>query len=310
LAHGHHHPHHAHHGHSHPNRAFAFGVSLNLLFTVVQVVAGLMSHSLALLADAAHNLTDVLGLLLAWGADTLSRRKPTERRTYGYRGTTILAALVNAVVLFVAVGAVAWEAIRRFGQPNPVDGVTVMWVAALGVVVNTATALPFLKGAKNDLNLRAAFLHLAADAAVSVGVLLTGFAITRTGALWLDPLVSLLIGVVIIWGTWGVLRDSFNLALAAVPSGVDIGSVRAYLEGLRGVEEVHDLHIWGMSTTETAMTVHLVMKKRPQGDRFLKGVMGQLDKKFGIHHATVQMETGGLKTCCALESGAKRCACH
>ena len=298
---------HAHHAHSHPGKAFAFGVILNLLFTVFQVAAGLWSHSLALLADAAHNLTDVLGLLLAWGADTLSRRPPTERRTYGFRGTTILAALVNAAVLFAAVGAVALESIRRFQHPGSVDGVTVMIVAAIGIVVNAVTALPFLKGARTDLNLRAAFLHLASDAAVSVGVLLAGFWITRTGYVWLDPLISLIISVVILWGTWGILRDSFNLALAAVPAGVDIGSVREYLEKLPGVQEMHDLHIWGMSTTETALTVHLVMGKNPKNDRFLKGVIHHLDEKFGISHATVQLESGDFEAYCTLENGHMCC---
>lgn len=298
---------HAHHVHSHSGKAFAFGVTLNLLFTVFQVAAGLWSHSLALLADAAHNLTDVLGLLLAWGADTLSRRPPTERRTYGFRGTTILAALINAAVIFVAVGAVALEAVRRFQHPGAVDGVVVMAVAAVGVVVNAATALPFLKGARTDLNLRAAFLHLVSDAAVSVGVFVAGFLITRTGYVWLDPLISLIISIVILWGTWGVLRDSFNMALAAVPSGVDIGSVRSYLEKLPYVEEVHDLHIWGMSTTETALTVHLVLRKKPKDDRFLKDVILNLDEKFGIPHATVQLESGDFKTFCTMETGGMRC---
>lgn len=311
MAHPHPHSHahgHAHaHGSTHPGRAFAFGVSLNLLFTVIQVAAGLWSHSLALLADAAHNLTDVLGLLLAWGADTLARQAPTERRTYGFRSGTILAAFLNAAFLFVAVGGVAWEALRRFSHPGPVDGATVMWVAAVGVLVNAATAIPFLKGAKRDLNLRAAFLHLASDAAVSVGVLATGFLIQQTGAVWLDPLISLLIGAVILWGTWGVLRDSFNLALAAVPSGVDIGSVRKYLEGLPEVAEVHDLHIWGMSTTETALTVHLVMRGAAKGDRFLQRVLDHLEEHFGIAHATVQLEGGGIRAFCTLKDGKAHC---
>jgi cobalt-zinc-cadmium efflux system protein len=197
------------------------------------------------------------------------------------------------VFLFGAVGAVAWEAVRRFQRPGEVDGVTVAWVAAIGIVVNALTAFPFLKGAKKDLNLRAAFLHLVADAAVSAGVLVTGLVIARTGATWLDPVISLAISAVILYGTWGVLRDSLNLALSAVPSGVDIGSVRGYLAGLPEVEEVHDLHIWGMSTTETALTAHLVLRRPLQGDRFLKRVLRHLDHEFGIPHATLQLEVGG-----------------
>ncbi len=303
----HDHPPHHNQDPSSSGKAFAFGVSLNLLFAVAQVVAGLWSNSLALLADAAHNLTDVLGLLLAWGADTLSRRRATDRRTYGLRGTTILAALINAVFLFVAVGAVAWEAVRRFQRPGEVDGVTVAWVAAIGIVVNALTAFPFLKGAKKDLNLRAAFLHLVADAAVSAGVLVTGLVIARTGATWLDPVISLAISAVILYGTWGVLRDSLNLALSAVPSGVDIGSVRGYLAGLPEVEEVHDLHIWGMSTTETALTAHLVLRRPLQGDRFLKRVLRHLDHEFGIPHATLQLEGRGFKSTCALRAEGKTC---
>jgi cobalt-zinc-cadmium efflux system protein len=299
---------HDHHGHSHIGRIFAFGVALNLIFVLVESSAGLWSHSLALLADAAHNLTDVLGLLLAWGADSLSKRKPTDKRTYGFRSGTILSALINAVIIFVAVGAVAWEAIRRFQCPGPVDGSVVMWVAGFGILVNAATAIPFFKGAKNDLNLRAAFLHLSADAGVSVGVCVAGFAISRTGFNWLDPCISLAISVVIVGGTWGVLKDSLNLALAAVPAGVDVGAVRSYLKNLPGVAEVHDLHIWGMSTTETALTVHLVMKRKSPGDRFLKTAIQNLEDRFGIAHATIQLENGGFQTCCTLEGGCVKCA--
>jgi cobalt-zinc-cadmium efflux system protein len=283
-------------------KAFAFAVGLNLLFAVIQVLAGIFANSLSLLADAAHNLGDVLGLGLTWGADTLSKQKPTERRTYGYRGGTILSALVNAVILFIAVGGVAWESIRRLGNPGPVDGTIVMWVAGIGILVNSATAIPFFKGGKKDINLRAAFLHLASDAAVSAGVVLTGYLVARTGRWWLDPCAGLLISGVIVWGAWGVLRDSLNLALAAVPAGVDIGSVRKYLAGLPGVGQVHDLHIWGMSTTETALTVHLVMKGSSGGDQFLKGAIEHLQEKFGIEHATVQLERGGLNSCCKLHS--------
>ena len=294
---------HEHH-HSRPDfgKAFAFGIGLNLLFVVVQVIAGIFSNSMSLLADAAHNLGDVLGLVLAWGADTLSKRKPTERRTYGFRGTTILSALANAVILFIAVGGVAWESVRRLGNPGPINGEVVMWVAGIGILVNSATAFPFFKGGKKDINLKAAFIHLASDAGVSAGVVLTGFVISRTSYWWLDPCVGLAISAVIVWGTWGILRDSLNLALAAVPAGVDIGAVRAYLAGLPGVSEVHDLHIWGMSTTEIALTAHLVMKANSGGDQFLKGAIEHLHEKYGIEHATVQVERGGLKSCCNLHS--------
>lgn len=292
------------HHHSRPDfrKAFAFGVGLNLLFVVIEVLAGFFSNSMSLMADAAHNLSDVLGLLLAWGADTLSKRKPTERRTYGFRGSTILSALVNVVVLFMAVGGVVWESVRRIGNSGPIDGGVVMWVAGIGILVNTATAIPFFKGGKKDINVRAAFLHLASDAGVSAGVVVAGFIISRTGYWWLDPCVGLAISTVIVWGTWGVLRDSLNLALAAVPAGVDIGAVRSYLASLPNVSEVHDLHVWGMSTTETALTAHLVMKGKSGGDQFLKGAIEHLHEKYGIEHATVQMERGGLKSCCNLHS--------
>jgi len=268
------------------------GIVLNLGFVVVEFIYGQLAHSLALVADAGHNLSDVLALLLAWGAMVLARRRPTPGRTYGMRRSSILAALVNAVVLLVAVGAIAWEAVRRFGAPSPVAEKTVIWVAAIGIVINAGTALLFLSGRKGDLNIRGAFLHMAADAGVSLGVVLAGVAILATGWWWLDPVVSLVIVGVILIGTWDLLRDAVNLALDAVPEGVDLPGVRQYLAGLPNVVDVHDLHIWGMSTTETALTAHLVMAEAVCDDAFLARIEGELHTLFGIEHATIQVETG------------------
>ncbi len=284
------------HGHEHGaanyGRAFAIGVVLNLGFVVVEFVYGHLAHFLALMADAGHNLSDVLALSLAWGAAVLARRRPTPGRTYGMRRSSILAALVNAIVLLVAVGAIAWEAVRRFRELAPVAGKTVIGVAVIGVVINTVTALLFLSGRKGDLNIRGAFLHMAADAGVSLGVVLAGVAILATGWWWLDPVVSLVIVVVILIGTWDLLRDSVNLALDAVPEGVDLHGVRQYLAGLPQVVDVHDLHIWGMSTTETALTAHLVMTEAGCDDAFLARIEGELHTLFGIEHTTIQVETG------------------
>ena len=283
-------------GHSHGasgyGRAFAIGVALNLGFVAVEFVYGRMAHSLALVADAGHNLSDVLGLLLAWGAAALAQRHPTPGRTYGMRRSSILAALVNAVVLLVAVGAIAWEAVRRFGEPGEVAGSTVIWVALVGIAVNTVTALLFMSGRKSDLNIRGAFLHMAADAGVSLGVVVSGFAIIATGRQWLDPVVSLVIVVVIVAGTWGLLRDSVNLALDAVPENIDEYEVERYLTDLPTCSEVHDLHIWGMSTTECALTAHLVMGRKVCDDAFLAQIARELHDRFGIEHSTLQVENG------------------
>jgi cobalt-zinc-cadmium efflux system protein len=245
-----------------------------------------------LVADAGHNLSDVLALLLAWGAVLLSRRRPTPGRTYGMRRSSILVALVNAVVLLVAVGAIAWEAVRRFSEPAPVAEQTVIWVAMIGIIINTGTALLFLSVRKGDVNMRGAFLHMAADAGVSLGVVLAGGAILVTGWGWLDPVVSLAIVVVILIGTWDLLRDSVNLALDAVPESVDLQGVRQYLAGLPKVVDVHDLHIWGMSTTETALTAHLVMTAAICDDAFFARIENELHTLFGIEHTTIQVETG------------------
>src|SRR5207253_8377034 len=249
---------HSHDDHSHApanfNKAFAIGVALSVGYVVFEAIFGLLGHSLALVADAGHNLSDVLGLLLAWGASAMAKTLPTKRKTYGLRGTSILAALFNAIFLLVSVGAIAWEALRRFNNPAEVAARTVIWVSLLGIAINTAAALMFMSGRKNDLNIRGAFLHMAADAAISAGVVLAGVAILWTGGHWIDPVVSLLICAVIVWGTWDLLRESVNLALQAVPKDIEPDTVERYLAQLPGIAKVHDLHIWAMSTTEAALT--------------------------------------------------------
>lgn len=278
-------------------RAFAIGIALNITFVIVEGVFGVLGNSVALLADAGHNLSDVLGLVIAWGASILARRPPSLRFTYGLRSTSILAALFNAMFLLVAVGAIAWEALQRLSQPAPVAGVTVMVVAALGIVINGVTAWLFASGRKGDINIRGAFLHMAADAAVSAGVVAAGAAILLTGWLWLDPIVSLAIAVIIVWGTWGLLRESVAMSLGAVPAGIDRAAVQAYLAGLPGVSNVHDLHIWGMSTTDTALTAHLVVLGGHPGDSFLMHAASEMATRFGIGHTTLQVETSADTAC-------------
>ena len=286
---------HAHgHNHSHAapthSRAFALGMILNVAFIVAEVVFGISSHSLALLADAGHNLGDVLGLGLAWAAVLLGQRPPTERHTYGFRRFSILAALANAILLLLAVGAITWEALERLGRPTAVQGGVMMAVAAVGVVTNAATALLFFAGRNEDLNIRGVFQHMAADAVVALGVVLAGFAITRTGWTWLDPAGSLVIGVVIVVGTWSLLRDSLRLAMDAVPPGIDRGEVERALADLPGVEAVHDLHIWAMSTTEIALTAHLIKPDPRDDDALLRRITRELHDRFGIEHTTIQIE--------------------
>jgi len=287
------------HGHSNDDHqdtsekfgsAFAIGVTLNLVYVVAQIVFGIVAHSLALLADAGHNFSDVLGLLLAWCAVYLGKTRPTARRTYGLGRSSILAALANAILLLVAVGGITWEAIRRFGNPDEVAGKTVMIVAAIGVFVNGATAFLFAPGRKRDLNIRGAFLHMAADAGVSAGVVVAGLVIIFTGWFWIDPVASLLINIVIVCGTWGLLRNSLAMALDVVPPNVDPTAVRKYLEEQPGVTTVHDLHIWPLSTTRIALTVHLEMPKPPAGDTFLHNLCQCLHDEFGIEHSTIQIE--------------------
>ena len=307
MAHDHHdHDHHdnhhgggGHHHHAPANmgRAFAIGVILNTGFVAAEVAAGLWTGSLALLADAGHNLSDVLSLLLAWGATVLARRAPAGRRTYGLRKGTILASLANAILLLLAVGAIVSEAVRRFSQPTPMDSDIVMLTASLGVLINGATALLFMRGSHSDLNVRGAFLHMAADAGVSLAVVAGAFAMSLTGLFWIDPALSLVIGAVIVLGTWGLLRDSADLALDAAPRGIDVEAVRTYLAGLPGVEGVHDLHIWAMSTTETAMTAHILRPRNADGDSFLHMACDGLDARFRIAHATLQVETDAAHAC-------------
>jgi cobalt-zinc-cadmium efflux system protein len=297
MAHGNHSHSHGRHGHE---RAFAIGIALNLGFVAIESVFGVLSHSMALLADAGHNLSDVLALALAWGASVLGRREPSHRFTYGLGSSTILAALVNAMLLMLVVGGIAVEAMQRLLNPVPVASMTVIWVALCGIAVNSATALFFLRGRERDLNVRGAFQHMAADAAVSLGVAFAGVGMLYTGWTWLDPAMSLAIAAVIVGSTWGLLRDSVKLSLHAVPSRIDTGLIRAYLCALDGVAEIHGLHIWGMSTTETALTVHLVMPDAHPGDRFIAQISCELLDRFGVGHATIQVETGDALHPCPL----------
>lgn len=292
---------HGHHGHSHGaasyDRAFAIGIGLNLTFVLAEVVFGLRAHSLALTADAGHNLGDVLGLVLAWAGTLLARRRPTSRRTYGLRRFSILAALGNAAFLLIAVGAIAVEAIDRLRHPAPIATGVVMAVALIGIVINVGTALGFMSGREKDLNVRGAFIHMMGDAAVSAGVVVAGLVIGLTGWFWLDPVVSLLLVALITLGSWGLLRDSINLALDAVPPGIDPDAVRDYLSGLDGVEEVHDLHIWGLSTTQVALTAHLVVPVERNADSLLAEACKVLRERFHIEHATIQVEHGTVAPC-------------
>lgn len=293
-AHGHGHGHAGgHHQHAPANmgRAFAIGVVLNTAFVAAEVAAGLWTGSLALLADAGHNLSDVLSLLLAWGATILARR------TYGLRKATILASLANAILLLVAVGAIASEAVHRFREPASIDSDIVMLTASLGVLINGVTALLFMRGSHDDLNVRGAFLHMAADAGVSLAVVAGAFVMAQTGLLWVDPALSLLIAGVIVLGTWSLLRDSADLAMDAAPRGIDVEAVRKYLSGLPGVEDVHDLHVWALSTTETALTAHILRPRNADADGFLHAACEGLEARFRIGHATLQVETDAAHAC-------------
>ena len=288
------------HDHNHQinnyNRAFAIGVLLNVIFVAIEAGYGVASGSLALIADAGHNLSDVLSLLLAWGAGFLAAKAATEKRTYGFRKITIIASLASAILLLVALGGITREAIGRFFNPKPVDGVTVIAVAAIGVVINTITALLFISGQKHDFNIRGAFLHMTADAGVSLGVVVAGIIIMATGWLVIDPLSSLLIVAVILVGTWSLLRNSLNLAIDAVPEGIDMDGIKRYLTGLENVCQIHDLHVWPMSTTEVALSVHLIIGDDSLNDDFLSKLQRQLHDRFGIEHSTIQVERqdGGL----------------
>ncbi|MBN9560380.1 MAG: cation transporter [Alphaproteobacteria bacterium] len=303
---GHARHHHGAGGHVHApanfGRAFAIGIALNAAYVLAEAFYGVAAHSLALLADAGHNLGDVLGLLAAWGASVLSKRSPSGRYTYGLRRSSILAALSNAVVLLVVTGGIAWEGIRRLIDPEPAAGATIMIVAAVGIAVNGITAYLFMSGRKSDLNIKGAFLHMASDALVALGVVIAGGLILWTGWHWLDPAISLVISVAIVVGTWSLLRDSVNLSLDAIPEGIDPHAVEASLKELPGVTEVHDLHIWGLSTTDTALTAHLVRLDPANDDDLLHLAVETMRDRFEIGHATLQLETQAMADLCKLRS--------
>jgi cobalt-zinc-cadmium efflux system protein len=302
----HHHDHAHDHGHDHSHgpktydRAFLIGIALNTGFVIAEAIYGFLANSLALLADAGHNLSDVLGLLLAWIAASLAKRQPSARFTYGMKRTPILASLANAMLLLVASGAIVYEAVQRLSAPAPVAEMTVVWVALVGIVINGATALGFVAGRKNDINIRGAFLHMVADAVVSLGVVLSGLAVLGTGWLWIDPATSIVVAVVIVVGTWSLLKESVSLSLDAVPASIDRVAIETYLTSLPGVAEVHDLHIWPMSTTEVALTAHLVRPGATLDDELLAQACRDLAARFGIHHATLQIESGDPAHPCTL----------
>ncbi len=309
-SHGHdHHGHghgHGHHHHVDPNgngRAFALAIGLNSVFVAIEFGYGFVANSTALMADAGHNLSDVLGLILAWGAAMLAKSTPTGRYTYGLRSSSILAALLNALLLMMACGAIGWEAVQRLmTDAAPVAGKTVSIVAAVGVLVNGLSAWLFMAGSKDDLNIRGAYQHMAADAAISLGVVISGVAIMFTGWSWLDPAVSIVIVILIVIGTWSLLRESLRLVLAAVPANVDAGKVSRFLTSRPGVAGIHDLHIWAMSTTETALTAHLVMPHGYPGDSAIDAIVAELKSDFAIHHCTLQVELGTTTHDCALHA--------
>lgn len=292
--HGHDHADH-HHGHAHVhapanfNQAFAIGIGLNAAFVAIEAFYGWKVNSLALMADAGHNLSDVAGLVLAWGGALAGKLQPSARNTYGFKRASILAAFANAVLLLVAMGSLAWEALGRFSSPVPTQGVTVMVVAGIGILVNTATALLFMRGSAHDLNIRGAFIHMAGDALVSLGVVIAGALTLKFGWNWLDPAVSLAIAAVIVAGTWGLFRQSMHLLFDGVPDQIDLGAVKGYLQSLPGIDRVHDLHVWAMGSSEVAMTAHLVMPAGHPDDVFLKNMTQQLHDQFDIDHVTVQV---------------------
>ena len=313
MTHYHHHHNHSHnhYEHSHSNahhdihnhgHTFLIAIALNTIFVAIELTYGFIANSTALIADAGHNLSDVLSLLLAWGAAFLGRKVPNERYTYGLRSTSILAALANAMLILVACGAIAWEAIHRFAQPPLIAGLTVTLVAGIGIVINGLSAWLFAKGSKGDLNIRSAYLHMLVDAIVSIGVVVAGLAMMFSDWYWLDPVISLVIVSIIVIGTWDLLRDSVQLALSAVPSHINMTAIEIYLRQCPGVEDIHDLHIWGMSTTESALTVHLVMPKGYPGDAFMDDIMLKLKKIYSIQHCTLQVEQGTTSHACMLHT--------
>lgn len=297
--HGHDHSHSHAHGPQDSGHAFLIGIALNTVFIIAEVIAGLLSNSLALLSDAGHNASDVLGLALAWGATALAKRKPTARFTYGLQSSSIMAALTNAVLLLVATGGIAWEAVERLSHPVAATSTTIMVVASIGILINGFTAWLFSRGSRHDLNIRGAYLHMAADAAVSLGVVISGFILMQTGWQWIDPVTSLVVAAIIVISGWGLLRDSINMALHAVPSHIDLGEVKNFILSREGVAGVHDLHIWAMSTTETALSAHVAMKENYPGDKFLKDIAHALEHRFNIGHSTIQIELGNCEIDCA-----------
>ena len=308
--HDHNHDHCHGHGHSHApanfGRAFAIGIGLNMTFVLVEAGYGVASHSLALVADAGHNLSDVMTLVLAWGAMIMAKRSATARHTFGFKKGTILVSLGSALFLYAAIGVILWEAFGRLRSPAPVTGMTVTVVAAIGVVINTATALLFMRGRKDDLNIKGAFLHMAADAAVSAGVVIAGLVIAKTGWNWLDPVVSIAIALLVLAAGWGLLKDSLHLTMAGVPVDIDAEQVLAYLNSLPGVQCVHDLHIWAASTTENVLTTHLLMPEG-DGDAFLMQVSKELRHRFKIQHATIQVEQTDVGAGCNLNNSRSQC---
>jgi len=293
------------HNHDHSvknyNKAFALRVAINVIFVIIEAFYGIVAGSLALVADAGHNLSDVLGLLIAWGASVLATKSPTQKRTYGFRRVTILASLSSAILLLVALGGIAFEAIERLTNPQPVEGMVIIIVAAIGVVINTITALLFISGQKQDLNIKGAFLHMAADAAVSLGVVIAGVMIMQTGWLIIDPLLSIIIVIIILIGSWGLLRDSVNLSIDAVPKNINVSEIQQYFSEIKCITQIHDLHVWALSTTETALTVHLVTNQKSPDNQFLRNIQKDLHDKFGIKHPTIQIENKGSDNNCHLD---------
>ncbi len=305
--HDHNHDHSHHHDHNHHHhvpqsfgKAFAIGISLNIIYIIAETIWGILANSLALIADAGHNLSDVFALASTWGASYLSQKKPSLNFTYGYRRTSILASLGNAILLLIVIGGIIWESIERFYRPAPVAGKTVIFVALLGVIINGITALMFQSGQKEDLNIKGAFLHMAYDALLSLSVATTGIIILFTHWNILDPIISLIVAIIIVWGTWSLLKDSITLAIDGVPSNINAKAVETYLRSLPNIIDLHDLHIWAMSTTETALTVHLVSNGIQHSDQFLNTIAQQLKQRFHIGHSTFQIEQKNTADFCNL----------
>lgn len=290
------------HNHNHDfnyyNKAFAIGIILNVGYVIIEFAYGLIFSSMALIADAGHNLSDVLGLMLAWGAGRLAAKSASKTMTYGYRKSTILAALMNAIILMVAVGAIAYESIGRFFNPQPVAGENLMIVAGIGVIINTITALLFMSGRKKDLNIKGAFLHMAADAGISLGVVIAGLLISITSLYWIDPVISLVIVLIITIGTWGLLKESFTMSMDAVPKGISLSEVKDFLLSQNGVTKAHDIHIWPLSTTETAFTAHVVRSNEESNDEFLNNMSKELHERYEITHVTIQIENSEVEVNC------------